>query len=80
MGLTAGVTGLVCQEPLLTVPVPHALALFPRAATMVIASGTPEEVAATPGSYTGAFLAELLEPAPARVRTRPSRRRVAAVN
>jgi excinuclease ABC subunit A len=29
----------------------------------VVASGTPEEVAATQGSYTGSFLAELVEPA-----------------
>ena len=28
---------------------------------MVVAEGTPEEVAATPGSYTGEFLAPLLE-------------------
>jgi excinuclease ABC subunit A len=27
----------------------------------VVATGTPEQVAATPGSYTGAFLAEVLE-------------------
>ncbi|HEY5196563.1 MAG TPA: excinuclease ABC subunit UvrA [Solirubrobacteraceae bacterium] len=47
---------------------------------MVIASGTPEEVAATPGSYTGVFLADLLEPAKSPVRARRSRRRVAAVS
>jgi excinuclease ABC subunit A len=29
----------------------------------VVASGTPEEVAATPGSHTGRFLAEVLAPA-----------------
>ncbi|MGV1048984.1 MAG: excinuclease ABC subunit UvrA [Solirubrobacterales bacterium] len=29
----------------------------------IVATGTPEEVAAVPGSYTGRFLAELLEPA-----------------
>jgi excinuclease ABC subunit A len=29
----------------------------------VIASGTPEQVAGTPGSHTGAFLAELVTPA-----------------
>jgi excinuclease ABC subunit A len=46
---------------------------------MVIASGTPEEVAASAGSYTGMFLADLLEPA-APVRVRRSRRRVAAVS
>ncbi|HEX3239501.1 MAG TPA: ATP-binding cassette domain-containing protein, partial [Solirubrobacterales bacterium] len=28
----------------------------------VLATGTPEEVAATPGSYTGEFLAELVQP------------------
>jgi excinuclease ABC subunit A len=28
----------------------------------VLATGTPEEVAATPGSYTGEFLTELVEP------------------
>jgi excinuclease ABC subunit A len=31
---------------------------------MVIAAGTPEEVAAEPASHTGRFLAEILEPAP----------------
>jgi excinuclease ABC subunit A len=46
---------------------------------LVIAQGTPEEVAATPGSHTGSFLAELL-PAPAKAPARPrrARRRVAA--
>jgi excinuclease ABC subunit A len=34
---------------------------------VVVATGTPEDVAATPGSHTGAFLAELLEPAAPRV-------------
>jgi len=29
----------------------------------IVASGTPEEVAATPGSYTGAYLARYLKPA-----------------
>ena len=29
----------------------------------LVASGTPEEVAGTPGSYTGAFLAQLVTPA-----------------
>jgi excinuclease ABC subunit A len=47
---------------------------------LVIASGTPEDVAATPGSYTGMFLADLLEPAKSPVRARRSRRRVAAVS
>jgi excinuclease ABC subunit A len=28
----------------------------------IIAAGTPEEVAATPGSYTGAYLARVLAP------------------
>ena len=28
----------------------------------VLATGTPEQVAATPGSYTGEFLADLVEP------------------
>jgi Excinuclease ATPase subunit len=28
----------------------------------VVATGTPEQVAATPGSYTGEFLADLVEP------------------
>src|SRR6185295_12714596 len=35
----------------------------------IVATGTPEEVAAVPGSYTGRFLAELVEPA------KPKRRR-----
>ena len=42
----------------------------------VVAQGTPEDVAATPGSYTGAFLAEQLGP-PAPKRT-TRRRRVSA--
>ncbi len=43
----------------------------------VIAAGTPEEVAATPGSYTGEHLTELLAAAPAK--PRPKRRRKVAV-
>jgi excinuclease ABC subunit A len=42
----------------------------------VIATGTPEEVAAVDGSYTGRFLAELVEPAKPK---RPSRKRREAV-
>jgi excinuclease ABC subunit A len=34
----------------------------------VVASGTPEEVAGTPGSHTGAFLAELVTAATPKVR------------
>jgi excinuclease ABC subunit A len=34
----------------------------------VVAQGTPEEVAGTPGSYTGAFLAELVTPAAPKAR------------
>jgi excinuclease ABC subunit A len=30
----------------------------------VVAQGTPENVAGTPGSYTGEFLAQILQPAP----------------
>jgi excinuclease ABC subunit A len=41
----------------------------------VVASGTPEDVAAHPDSYTGQFLAEILDPAPAKPKTR-SRRKV----
>jgi excinuclease ABC subunit A len=43
----------------------------------VVATGTPEEVAAIEGSYTGRFLAELVEPA-AQQRTRKRREPVAA--
>ena len=39
----------------------------------VVATGTPEQVAATPGSHTGAFLAELVVPAAAPV-TAPRKR------
>ena len=39
----------------------------------VVASGTPEEVAATPGSYTGQYLANVLAG-----RKRSARRKVAA--
>jgi excinuclease ABC subunit A len=38
----------------------------------VVAKGTPEQVAAVEGSYTGAFLAQIVEPA--RPRRRPRRR------
>jgi excinuclease ABC subunit A len=42
----------------------------------VIATGTPEEVAAVENSYTGSFLAELLEPVkPARAKRAPRKRR-----
>jgi excinuclease ABC subunit A len=43
---------------------------------MVIAAGTPEEVAAEPASHTGRFLAEILTPAaPTKVTTPPRKRR-----
>jgi excinuclease ABC subunit A len=43
----------------------------------VVAGGTPEEVAGTPGSYTGEFLAETgVQPATAKARR--GRRKVAA--
>jgi excinuclease ABC subunit A len=46
---------------------------------LVVASGTPEQVAATPGSYTGRFLAEIVEPqAPKKGRRRPGKTPVAA--
>ncbi|MEA2485524.1 MAG: excinuclease subunit, partial [Actinomycetota bacterium] len=38
----------------------------------VVAAGTPEEVAATPGSYTGEFLSDILKVA------KPRKRQVAA--
>jgi excinuclease ABC subunit A len=41
----------------------------------LMATGTPEQVAATPGSYTGEFLRELVEPADRPARRRPTRRR-----
>jgi excinuclease ABC subunit A len=46
---------------------------------LLVASGTPEQVAATPGSHTGGFLAAIVEPAraPAK-RRRPPRPKVAA--
>jgi excinuclease ABC subunit A len=45
----------------------------------VVATGTPEQVAATPGSHTGRFLAEIVEPAKsAPKRRRPPRPKVAA--
>jgi excinuclease ABC subunit A len=45
---------------------------------LVVASGTPEQVAATPGSYTGHFLADIVEPAATPKRRRPPRPKVAA--
>jgi excinuclease ABC subunit A len=44
----------------------------------VVATGTPEEVAAVEGSYTGRFLAELIEPAPPKRAPRKRREPVAA--
>jgi excinuclease ABC subunit A len=44
----------------------------------VVATGTPEEVAAVPGSYTGRFLAELVEPAKPKRAPRKRREPVAA--
>ena len=43
----------------------------------LMAAGTPEEVAAVPGSYTGGFLAEMVTPKAARSKA-PRRRRVPA--
>ncbi len=40
----------------------------------VVATGTPEDVAAVPGSYTGRFLADLVEPAVKRTRARKRKR------
>jgi excinuclease ABC subunit A len=40
----------------------------------LVASGTPEQVATTPGSYTGAFLAPMLPRAPAASATRRAAR------
>jgi excinuclease ABC subunit A len=44
----------------------------------VVATGTPEEVAAVAGSYTGRFLAELVEPAKPRRRVAKRREPIAA--
>jgi excinuclease ABC subunit A len=44
---------------------------------LVMGTGTPEEIAATPGSVTGDFLRELL-PAPAAPRRRRARKVAAA--
>ena len=44
----------------------------------VVASGTPEDVAATAGSYTGQFLAEMLDPPAAPKATRKRRTKVSA--
>jgi len=46
---------------------------------LVVATGTPEQVAAADGSYTGRFLAEILDrPEPVRKKRRPPRAKVAA--
>jgi excinuclease ABC subunit A len=44
----------------------------------VVAAGTPEEVAGTPGSHTGEFLAGLVEPAAPRARRTRSRTKAPA--
>ena len=41
----------------------------------VVATGTPEEVAAVPGSYTGRFLCDLVEAAPPKPARAPRKRR-----
>jgi excinuclease ABC subunit A len=41
----------------------------------IMATGTPEEVAATPGSHTGEFLASLVTPAPAKAKRATATRR-----
>jgi excinuclease ABC subunit A len=46
---------------------------------MVIAAGTPEEVAGERASHTGQFLAEILTPAPKKKTTAPARKRRAKV-
>jgi excinuclease ABC subunit A len=45
----------------------------------VVATGTPEEVAGTPGSYTGQFLAGLVTPAAPTARRRKAAPRKKAV-
>jgi excinuclease ABC subunit A len=45
---------------------------------LVVATGTPEQVAATPGSHTGRFLAEIVEPAETAKPARRSGAKVAA--
>ena len=42
---------------------------------LVVAEGTPEEVAKTPGSFTGEFLAPLLDGQAARITAKPTRKR-----
>jgi excinuclease ABC subunit A len=44
----------------------------------LLATGTPEQVAATPGSYTGEFLAALVEPQVKVTRARKRKAPVAA--
>jgi len=44
---------------------------------LIVAQGTPEQVAAKEGSYTGRFLAEIVKPAASK-RRRPPRPKVAA--
>jgi excinuclease ABC subunit A len=44
----------------------------------LVAQGTPEQVAATEGSYTGRFLRDLVKPAPTPKRRRSARSKVAA--
>jgi excinuclease ABC subunit A len=44
----------------------------------IVATGTPEEVAAVAGSYTGGFLAELVRPSKPKRRRSSKREAVAA--
>jgi excinuclease ABC subunit A len=45
----------------------------------VVATGTPEQIAASSASYTGQFLRDLVEPAKLPARRRPTRRRAEPV-
>jgi excinuclease ABC subunit A len=45
---------------------------------LIVASGSPEEVAAVPDSYTGRFLSELVKPAAKRSRTSRARKKLPA--
>jgi len=57
----------VQQEGALDLTVDEALLLFKNhGGGRIVAEGTPEQVAAVRGSYTGRFLAELLRETPSR--------------
>ena len=79
--IASGVAVRVARDILRRADTDHLIDLGPEGGEEggeVVAVGTPEEVAAVKGSYTGRFLAELVEPAKPKRASRKRREPVAA--